>query len=60
MHIKDLEELQVYCIECDEEIDQLEAYQHSFHINGVLNYFHKDCCPIILEKQKCKSQHKGK
>jgi len=57
MHIEDLEELQVYCIECDEEIDQLEAYQHSFHIKNCLVYFHKRCCPVILNEQECNGNH---
>lgn len=60
MSIKNLEELELilFCIGCDEEIDELEAYKHSFYINGCLTYFHEECCPQVWGAQKCKSKHK--
>lgn len=46
-----------YCVHCDEEIDELEAALHIFLVRGTPIYFHKKCCPIILNGNECKSTH---
>lgn len=47
------EDFLAYCNECDEEVDAVEASNHTFVMNGYPISFHRNCCPEEIGYHFC-------